>query len=130
MVGDYEVFFGRKSAGTVQVQQSGLYYRIICRCKLSGDVICRLFVICEGRKESLGVLVPVDSLFGLDTRIPIKRLGHGKMEFILMPKHESIGGTFAPIYPEEPFAYIARLKNSFLQYKNGQMGITISAGTE
>ena len=130
LVGNYEVFFGKKSTGTVQVQPSGLYYRIICRCQLSGDVICRLYVTCGERKENLGILVPVNGMFGLDTKIPVKRLGSGKIAFLLAPKREPSEGTFAPIYPEEPFAYIGRLKESFLQYKNGQMGIIISAGTE
>ena len=45
--------------------------------------MCRLFVRCGSREENLGIVVPMDGGFGLDTRIPVKRLGEGEMEFRL-----------------------------------------------
>lgn len=123
--GNYGVYFGNQPAGKVQVLRQGLYYRFICRCKLTGEVMCRLCVACGGQRESLGVVVPMDGGFGLDTKLPAKRLGEGKPEFTLVPKHEVSQGTFVPIYPEEPFAYIERLKESYLTRKNGQVGIML-----
>lgn len=121
--GNYGVYFGKQLAGKVQVQRQGLYYRFICRCQISGDVVCRLHVSCGDKRENLGVVVPVDGGFGLDTKLPVKRLGEGKMEFTLIPKHEVLEGTFVPIYPEEPFAYIERLKEGFLVKKGEQVGV-------
>lgn len=123
MEGNYGVYFGKKLAGKVQVQRQGLYYRFICRCQISGDVVCRLHVSCGDKRESLGVVVPMDGGFGLDTKLPVKRLGEGSMEFTLIPKHEVSEGTFVPIYPEEPFAYIERLKEGFLVKKGEQVGV-------
>ena len=117
--------FGKESVGKVQVLPDGLYLRFICRCQLTGDVVCRLIVHCGDHQENLGVVVPVDDGFGLDKRIPAKRLADGELSFVLMPKHEENSGKFIPIYPEEPFAYIARLKESFLIRQNGQVGIVI-----
>lgn len=125
MEGNYGVYFGNQLAGKVQVQRQGLYYRFTCRCRLSGDVVCRLRVTCGDRRESLGVLVPMDGGFGLDTRLPVKRLGEGEMAFTLVPKHEVPEGTFVPIYPEEPFAYIERLKEGFLAKKGEQVGVVL-----
>lgn len=125
MVGDYEVFFGNHQAGKVQVLRQGLYYRFVCRCRLTGDVVCRLYVSCGGQQENLGVVVPVGDGFGLDTRLPVKRFRGGDPVFSLVPKHETVAGQFVPIIPEEPFAYIERLKNSFLVRKYGQMGILL-----
>ena len=122
---DYEVFFGKEKAGKVQVFREGLYYRFCCRCCLTGDVVCRLMVSCGEKQENLGVVVPVGEGFGLDKRIPVKHLGEGEMTFSLMPKHDRIGGKFIPIYPEEPFSYIARLKDAFLARQNGQVGAVI-----
>ena len=122
---DHEVFFGTQQVGRVQVTRQGLYYRFVCRCRLAGDVLCRLQVICGDEQENLGVVVPMDGGFGLDTKIPAKRLGQGEMTFRLLPKHEVPGQTFIPICPEEPFAYITRLKDSFLIRKNGQAGILL-----
>lgn len=123
--GNYSVYFGNQPAGKVQVLRQGLYYRFICRCRLSGDVVCRLHVLCGNARESLGVVVPMDGGFGLDTKLPIKRLGEGTLEFLLIPKHEVQAGRFVPIYPEEPFSYIARLKDAYLARKDGQAGVMI-----
>jgi len=123
--GNYGVYFGNQPAGKVQVLRQGLYYRFICRCKLTGDVMCRLCVSCDGRRESLGVVIPMDGGFGLDTKLPAKRLGEGKPEFTLIPKHDLPKGRFVPIYPEEPFAYIERLKESYLARKDGQVGVLL-----
>ena len=130
MEGNYGVYFGNRQVGKVQVLRQGLYYRFICRCQLTGGVVCRLSVTCGNNRENLGVVVPVSDGFGMDTKIPVKRLGEGNMEFSLVPKHEAPAGKFVPIYPEEPFSYIARLKESFLERQNGQLGIMIKAGTE
>ena len=125
MVGDYEVFFGNQQAGKVQVRRQGLYYRFVCRCRLTGEVVCRLYVSCGGQQESLGIVVPEGDGFGLDTRLPIKRFREGEPSFALIPKHAVPSGQFVPIVPEEPFAYIERLKTSFLVKKYGQMGILL-----
>ena len=125
MEGTYGVYFGNRLAGKVQVLQQGLYYRFICRCQLTGDIVCRLTVTCGEKQESLGVVVPMDGGFGLDTKLPVKRLGQGNMTFMLSPKHEVTTVHFVPIYPEEPFSYIERLKDAFLVRKNGQAGILL-----
>lgn len=126
MVKDYEVFFGSQPVGRVQVTKQGLYYRFFCRCRISGDVVCRLFAQCGENRENLGVVVPVEDGFGLDTRIPAKKLGEGEMEFRLIPKTEQVSqGKFVPISPEEPFLYIQRLQNAFLAYQDGKPGAVI-----
>lgn len=119
-----------KQAGKVLVQRKGLYYYFQCRCGLSGDIIYRLVVTCSNIRESLGILVPKDGCFVLDTKVPVKKIGAGEWSFELVPKHETAAGTFVPICPEEPFAYIARLKKSFLVLQNGQAGIYISQKQE
>lgn len=124
--GNYGVYFGSQLVGKVQVQRQGLYYSFRCRCKLSGDIVCRLSVRSSGKQESLGIVVPMDGGFGLDTKLPVKRLGEGEMIFFLGPKHEASAGQFIPISPEEPFAYISRLKKAYLVRQYGQMGILLS----
>ena len=123
---NYGVYFGNQLAGKVQVIRQGLYYRFVCRCQLTGDVICRLQVICGEKTENLGVVIPVDGGFGLDTKIPVKRLGEGEMRFQLRPKHDVSQGCFVPIYPEEPFAYIERLKEGFLAKRGDKVGVLFS----
>ena len=125
MEGVYGVHFGNRPVGKVSVQRQGLYYRFQCRCQLTEGFVCRLRVSCQDRQENLGILIPMEGGFGLDTRLPVKRLGEGVPEFTVVPKHESISGTFVPVYPEEPFAYISRLKKAYLSRKDGQLGIVL-----
>lgn len=112
--------------GKVTVTRQGLYYRIHCRCLLPSEDIFRLQAACGTHCENLGVLVPTEDRFGLDTKIPVKLLGEGELAFSVIPKRAPITGHFVPIIDEEPFAYIARLKESFLQIKEGQLGIQVS----
>lgn len=128
MEGNYGVYLGNKLCGKVQVSRRGLYYRFFCRCRISGDVLFRLRVICGGKQEDLGILVPEDDGFGLEYSIPAKRLGEGTPEFRLFAKsaiEETSDRKFIPISPEEPFAYISRLKEAYLMQKNGQPGISL-----
>ena len=82
-------------------------------------------MICEGEPVHLGILVPVGESFGLETCLPVKRIGEIEPEFQVMPGRVVTNGRFVPIKPEEPFAYIARLKDAFLAYQNGQAGVIL-----
>lgn len=123
---DYIVNFGKDPAGKVQVIRQGLYYCFHCRCQLTGAVMCRLEAVCGAHRENLGVLVPMDGGFGLDTQVPVKRFKGEEFSFQIIPRHHRPEGIFVPISPEEPFAYIARLKDGFLEVKNGQAGVVLA----
>ena len=125
MIGTFEIKHGSSSIGKVTVERQGLYYRITCRCSLTGDVMHHLVVTSGEKREDLGTLVPFDGAFGLEKRIPMKKLGEGEPEFHLLPKHSSPNGKFFPVYPEEPFSYMARLNNAYLEIRNDQVGITV-----
>ena len=45
-----------------------------------------------------------------------------EMSFRLVSKHDAPRTHFAPISPEEPFAYLQRLKDAYLAEKDGQIG--------
>ena len=128
MEGTYPLCFGGTAVGQVRLLREGLYYRFLCRCHLSGDVVCRVMVTWGELRENLGILVPVGDGFGLDTRVPVKRFGKGKPEFSVTPSRPPTGEKFLPISPEEPFAYIARLKDAFLEIREGQVGAVIRDG--
>lgn len=125
MEGEYDVCLDREAVGKVQVSRKGLYYRIICRCRLSGDSICRLAVKNGEIQESLGIPVPVGDCFLLEKMIPVKKIGEGKLEFFLISPKGTPVRTFVPLCPEEPFRYIERLKNSYLAERNGRIGVMV-----
>lgn len=126
--GKYSVFLRKQEVGTVQVMKEGLYYRFICHCRIQGDVVCRLGVICGNVSTHIGVPVPEGTGLVLDKRIPVKKFGRGNLFFFLVPQHESSQEEFVPITPEEPFAYIERLKDAFLVEQRGRKGIYIQTG--
>lgn len=123
--GNYGVYFGDKFCGKVQVQSRGLYLRFVCRCQLTGDIICCLRAVFQDREENLGVLIPVDDGFGLTTQLPAKRFAGELVQFRIAVKQEGMKNFFAPIYPEEPFGYLEMLKSAFLTKRNGQIGVMI-----
>ena len=119
---EQELTFGDRPVGRVRAERQGLYYLFRCRCRLSGEAAFRLLAACGEKQEDLGVLVPMGDSFGLDTRRPVKRLGEGELSFRLVSKHDAPRTHFAPISPEEPFAYLQRLKDAYLAEKGGQIG--------
>ena len=121
----YPVNLNGKPAGKTTVRRQGLYYIFFCRCQITGNTIYRLIVSDGKNKENLGILVPQEGSFMLTAKLPVKRLGKGELSFYLQPKQSEVNEFFIPISPEEPFTYIARLKESFLTQRNQQMGICI-----
>lgn len=120
---EYPVWLGKKAVGKVEVRKQGLYWKFDCRCQLTGGVVCRLVASWPGGQERLGVPVPDGDGFRLETRIPAKRLGED-LQFSLVPKLEQ-QERFVPIVPEEPFSYIARIKDSYLVKRGEQVGILV-----
>jgi len=125
VVGTYEIRLGAEPVGEAVVEKQGLYYRFSCRCRVNGATMQRVMVACGEKKVDLGICVPMGDLFGVDKKVPCKQLGEGKPEFFLTPRPSSHGGKFVPVYPEEPYAYMSKLKDAFLEIRNGQMGIVI-----
>lgn len=122
----YEILLGGQSVGTVEVSKEGLYYHFDCHCDFTGTVMYRIAVKCGETEWSLGIPAPEDGKFVLRTRIPIKRVGEGELSFRAVPKHADLTQKFVPISPEEPFAYLQRLQNAFLQARDGRVGIVIT----
>ena len=125
MVGTYEICLGASPVGEAIVEKQGLYYRISCRCRVNGATMQRVMVASGEKKVDLGICVPMGDDFGLDKRVPCKQFGEGKPEFFLTPRPQHSGGKFVAVYPEEPFAYMSRLKGAYLEIRNGQQGIVI-----
>ena len=125
MVGTYNVMIGDRKAGWMRVEKQGLYYRFSCRCDLSGETVHAVAAVCDGQRIHLGVCVPMDGRFGLEKKLPCKQFLGKRPEFQLIPRSGNQGRKFVPVYPEEPFAYMTKLKDAFLEIREGQMGVSI-----
>ena len=120
-----EIMLGGQAIGRAQIRREGLYLCFRCRCRLSGEVVYRLQVRQGEHTENLGIPVPQEGAFELNTRIPAKRLAPGKIQIEAVPKQVELAGMFVPLSPEEPFKYLRRLEEAFLQVRDGQVGIIL-----
>ena len=123
MEGNFDIFLNGQTVGTVQVRREGLYYRFSARCRLREKEMCRL----EANGMSLGIPVPEGDIFRLETKKPCKLFSDG-WDFQIIPNRPVLDGKFIPIKPEEPFSYLARLKDSYLVRRDGELGILIETG--
>ena len=121
MEGYFEIFMYGSAVGKACVSREGLYYRFVCRCQMSGQSVCR--ILANG--ISLGIPVPSGDGFELKTRLPIKYFPADTWDFTLMPNRPVLEGTFVPISPEEPFAYLERLKECYLVNRDNRLGILV-----
>ena len=74
--------------------------------------------------------VPEGTVFRLDTRIPQKKLGEEKFRFYVRADRVQPDEFFAPIRPEEPFGYLARIKEAYLARRDGQIGAVMKIPRE
>ena len=123
MLREYEIYLGNDCVGTAHVTQEGLYYRICCQCQLTGTDPYRITVSGDTDVD-LGICVPMGDGFGIETSIPVKRVGKGALNFCAVPKNRINREFFVALSPEEPFGYIQRLKKAYLSRQNGQVGLS------
>lgn len=119
----YKVYQGQEIIGEATVEKEGLYFHIYCRCELDRESMYKLMAVWENGEENLGILIPVSGRFGLEKRIPAKRLPVEEIAFRVIPYHRSLGKRFAPVYPEEPFSYLEKLKKATFAERDGQAGV-------
>ena len=125
MEGIYPILHGEQCVGQAQITRRGLYYHFSCRLHITGETLWRLEVTCGDKTEHLGIPVPEGRAFVLSKTIPARNLGSGSPTIRIKPKHSSVQGQFIPLCPEEPFAYLSRLKDAFLERRGGQLGIVL-----
>lgn len=124
MEGVYAITLGGRAVGQAAVFQNGLYLYFECRCRLTGETVCRIRVKCGGKEEDLGIPVPEGREFVLRRKLPAKRLGAGVPEFRVEPKRTALPENWVPVRAEEPFAYLTRLQDAFLEVRDGQVGVS------
>ena len=110
----FEVTLGGQTVGTVELNREGLYYRIICRCRVHDSEIHRLYA--DG--EKIGVLIPDRGELVLETKVAAKRL-KGGCAFSLDENRK----TFIPIRPGKEFAHLDKVRQVRLAFRDEEPGI-------
>lgn len=125
MVGDYPIFMAGEESGRAVVTQEGMFWRIRCRCNLSADIPCTVQARWGEKIIDLGLCAKEGDSIGLTARLNRKTVPAGKPVFCIAVKHRQSLESFIPICPQEPFAYIAKLKYAYLVNKAGKLGIAV-----
>lgn len=134
MTRTHAVLWNGKQTGTVCLTKEGLYYRVQCSCKTVDKQIYRLAALCGDDPVRLGVLIPEGDEMMLQTKIPVKKLKGEDPQFQLecissgkkQEDNRKSQGKFIPIYPDEPYSYLSKLKSSYLEIRKGEPGIVIT----
>ncbi len=109
--GTYRVRYEENWVGTVDVVPTGLYYEIICNCRVTGERMLELVAEGQNFQENLGLLVPVAGGFGLKKRIPMKQMGEKDIQFSLRSRLRQIT---VMVDPDKPFDYLQQLDHAYL----------------
>ena len=86
MAETYDITYEGAPVGAARMETLGLYYVFSCRCRLPEEGLYRIHAVNGETREDLGICIPVDGAFGMDKKIPQKRIGEGMLTFELVPK--------------------------------------------
>jgi hypothetical protein len=86
MAETYDITHESALVGTARMEKQGLYYVFSCRCRLPKEGLYRIHAINGDAREDLGICIPMDGVFGMDKKVPQKRIGEGILTFELVPK--------------------------------------------
>ena len=153
MAETYDVICENERVGAARMEKQGLYCCFSCRCRLPEEGLYRIHVVCGGKREDLGICIPMDGAFGMDKKIPAKRLGEGALSFELVPKDwqpqaetvsepaeqvfeeeilepEPAQEHFIPVSEEAPFEQLDKLEHAYMEIRDDVPGIVIEPGME
>ena len=118
-----EILWKDRQVGYAQVKQEGLYYRFSCACTPPDGAIYRIYVSDGKNRRDLGICVPKDGEFVLNTRVPCKYINGENLSFELSSEKQD--AISVPIKSGESFAYLDQLETARLRVTNGQPEIVI-----
>ena len=119
----YDIYAQTQVVGQAEVIKEGLYYRFSCKCNPPNEGSHRITVSDGNNTVNLGICVPTGEWFCLVSRVPIKHLPGGKLEFSLVPKDREVSAV--PVATNEPFPLLDMLDSAHLQQIDGITEIVI-----
>lgn len=121
---EYRIYADGADVGTVHVHRSGLYYHFSCRCQCNEGTPYRISVFCEGSITDLGLCIPMGTVFGIETKIPVKLVGSGEMRFDARPNNHALEDNFYEVCDTEPFSMLSILRYSYMVTRDGKRGVS------
>jgi len=102
-----EIFLGSNVIGMAIIAKEGLYYRFDCRCRFREKGVYRLSAQSDDGLVDLGICIPREDAFGLCTKIPVSRLGEGRIRIFVKNKEDA--KHVIPIFQDRPFCQLDKL---------------------
>ena len=120
----YDLYFGETVIGQVTVVRQGLYDWITCTCMLPDRVMYRLWARTDTDIVDLGILYPQNGSYGLNTRLPMKRLGQGRISFFAEEKDKNEHYVF--LDEGKPFTHLQQLEYCRFAIRDGKPALKLS----
>ena len=112
--------------GKIYLAKQGLYCKLRCKCILNKTGIYRLHLKCFGTDRNLGVLIPDQMHYVLESTIAAKYVDFDHPQFYITGLRDNTDEEFVPICSDRPFAYIHKLENARIAIRDGKIGIMVS----
>lgn len=122
----YPIYFEDKEIGTVNLQQSGLYYMVVCQCKLTGNKIFKLYAQCGDRVIKVGTPAPDGDGFSLHANLYLGNISIEQVRFFVLPADKIASRQCLTVTEYAPFPYIDSLECAVFSQDNGKPGIWFS----
>ncbi len=119
----FPVYYEDRLCGKANMERQGLYYRIICKCKIPTVAPCKIQIRTDGRNINLGTCIKSGDLFTIDTKIPCKYIQETSIKFYILPKEPEGTLGFVPIGEDVPFPHLHKLDKARMRYCSKQVGV-------
>lgn len=123
----YDIYMGPNEIGKAEMIREGLYMRIRCFCNIKKKGIYRIHMCGSDKTVDLGVCVPQNSGYAVDTKIAVKNIPGGSIRFELNDSTKHCDGPFIRLDLERPFSQLSKLEKARLKYHNGEMMLMIES---
>lgn len=114
----FKIVYDGNVIGSAKVIRKGLFYEISCFDTMQRPH--RIAVSVCQRTVDLGLSVPDKDGYRCFTRIPVKLLGDGEMEFRAMGVQR-----FIPVFEDKPFSCLHRLCDARFTCSGEDVGVLI-----
>lgn len=121
----YDVYYRNRVFGRLYMEVNGLYYKISFQFK-SVDKVLRLIDRCDNGDISVGICAQTQKGFGIEKKIPVKRLGIGAHHFELVPAECNADAYFIELFEEKNCEAVTQLENARFCLRNGKPGLMIT----
>lgn len=119
---EYVVSLDGHTAGKARVEKQGLFYCITCLCRFPSDELYNIHLSSNDAIADLGLCA---SNKELKTRIPVKRIGEGALNFRAVRRREDL--QYYAVSENALFPYLSKLPQARLRQKKGTIYLMITS---